>query len=190
MIDKAVEIIGDRLNTHLLKMFPGPSDWVKITPLGDHTDGTVTATQDKLVLFVVNIEHEDMLRNIRQSPGSAVGYPQSSSIHLNVYLMVAADFRADTYRLGLKMISGVFRHFQDYPELDGKANPELAETGLERLSIEVCNLGFEQMSQIWGMSGSRYVPSLLYKLRMVSIDADPTSHDTPNIARLPDETEP
>ncbi len=44
------------------------------------------------------------------------------------------------------------------------------DPGIEKLVFELYNLSFEQLNQVWGMLGGKYYPSVLYKMRVISID--------------------
>ncbi|MEM7488913.1 MAG: Pvc16 family protein, partial [Pseudomonadota bacterium] len=44
--------------------------------------------------------------------------------------------------------------------------------GLSQLTVEIANLGAEDVAQIWGNMGGRYLPSVLYKVRSVVIDGN------------------
>ena len=48
----------------------------------------------------------------------------------------------------------------DYPDLDP----------IEYLIVELYSLSFEQQNQLWASLGGKYMPSVVYKVRLVVID--------------------
>ena len=58
---------------------------------------------------------------------------------------------------------------------DGKV--QVRETGNVN-SLEIENLDADGLSQLWGVLGSRYLPSVLYRMRTVTIDAGALTAET------------
>jgi len=50
---------------------------------------------------------------------------------------------------------------QNTPELDPR---------IERLMLDIANLGIAELSNLWGVLSGKYVPSVLYRVRMVAVD--------------------
>ncbi|MCB1830920.1 MAG: DUF4255 domain-containing protein, partial [Gammaproteobacteria bacterium] len=90
---------------------------------------------------------------------------------LNLSLMFAANFSGGNYPEALKGISATLRFFQMTPVLDHQNTPEL-DRRIDRLALEIENLDIQQLSNLWGILSTRYLPSVLYKVRMITIDAD------------------
>jgi hypothetical protein len=41
---------------------------------------------------------------------------------------------------------------------------------VEKLTLDLNTLSFQDMNNLWGILGSKYLPSVLYKLRLISIE--------------------
>ena len=41
---------------------------------------------------------------------------------------------------------------------------------LENLSIEIVDMSMDALSNLWSMLGAKYMPSVLYKIRMLHFD--------------------
>ena len=67
--------------------------------------------------------------------------------------------------------------FQVHPVFDRLSAPEM-DRAIEQLSLEIENLDADGLSQLWGMLGSRYLPSVLYRMRTVTIDAGALTAET------------
>ena len=69
--------------------------------------------------------------------------------------------------------------FQDYSVFDHQNNPDMP-IGLEKLIVDVENIKIQDMNNLWSAIGTKYVPSVLYKIRTVAlgggfISATPTT---------------
>ena len=51
--------------------------------------------------------------------------------------------------------------------------------GIDQLSVEVVHLRVEEVGQLWGNMGGRYVPSVMCRMRLVLIDAAATAQVLP-----------
>jgi hypothetical protein len=125
----------------------------------------------KLTLSLINIEeerHGKVQTHARVLDGRVVS--QSPPQHFNAYVMIASRF--SDYETSLKYLSAALACFQarrsflreDFPALDPR---------IDQLVLELHNLSLEQLNHLWGFLGGKYVPSVVYKLRLVEIqDAD------------------
>jgi len=53
--------------------------------------------------------------------------------------------------------------------LDHSNTPQLSPK-IEKLTFEIVNLDMQSLNQLWGTIGGKYMPSILYKVRMLSFD--------------------
>ena len=98
------------------------------------------------------------------------------------YLQVAANFGAN-YLESLRFLSAALEFFYE--------RPVFSAAGVERLSVQMLNLTIQDLHNLWSISGGKYLPSALYKLRMVtnrSLECHPLyfsySHDSPTHNRV------
>jgi hypothetical protein len=75
------------------------------------------------------------------------------------------------YAERLKILCYVLGYFQARPAFDAQSGPGLP-TGLDKLSCELVNLSTQELPNVWTILGARYLPSALYKLRMVTRQQD------------------
>ena len=54
---------------------------------------------------------------------------------------------------------------------DRNSSPDMEDKGIERLSIDMESLSVDGVSQLWGVLGGRYLPSVVYRIRTVAIDS-------------------
>lgn len=187
MIDKLVEYIIAAVNQD----FDDPTTTTEpkvvagnIAFIDAFQDTSATSTNDKLIATVVNIAQEGALRNIPFSRASTSdeGVPmvreRSPEIWLNIYLLFGAN-RIE-YLNALNDISRVIGFFQRKhvftpAELDVLAGSEVTGNAVEdlanvdRLIFDIYSMTFEELNQLWSIMGGKYIPSVLYKVRLALI---------------------
>lgn len=167
MIDICLRLIGDRLNDYLQGLFSASDDMVVLSPLVDAAGAQAAATRNRLAMFLLNISHDTVPRQRRQSQVVEVSAPP---VHLDVYFMIAAAHDPDLYTEGLKQISAAMMFFQANPLLTPHNLAGLPPQ-ISQLSIDLINLRVEDLSQLWSNLGGRYLPSVTYKIRTAVIDS-------------------
>ena len=132
-----------------------------------------TSWSNGVILSLVNIEEETVLKNTSPQTrfNDKPAYRQPP-LFLNLYLLMAFEF--GNYTTSLLRLTEVIEHFQNRPVFaaagQSPANPFPA--GLEKLIFDFYNLSFEQLNHLWAVFGGAYFPSVLYKVRMIKIQAD------------------
>ncbi|PLX24274.1 MAG: hypothetical protein C0599_02625 [Salinivirgaceae bacterium] len=164
MINNVVSLIIDRLNENLNNRFSQSSDIVISGTLNDLENDNNSVYQDKLILTLSNIEHERLA--FSQNPRS-----YNTPINIYLYMLISANFQQSNYVQGLGMLSAVISFFQYYANWNHSNAPGL-DTSVEKLSFELINLNIQELTQLWGVHGGKYVPSALYKVRTVRISED------------------
>ena len=167
-----MRLIANELDQSLRLQTPGASNLVVLSNLVDAAGAAVPDAADKVAAFLVNIEREDVPTRTLQPIDAGqdrVGVLQPP-VHLSLMVMFAANFSGSTYTEALKLIANTISFFQSRPVFNHSNTPAL-DDGIDQLSIEIENLGLSDLSNLWGVLGGRYVPSVLYRLRMITIDA-------------------
>ena len=146
MIDKTLSFILDELNVFLGARFEDSEPHAVLSSLVNQDGSLPPATENRLVLSLVNIERETSA---------------DRALHLNLYLQVSSNFAAN-YLESLHFLSAALEFFLERPVFGAAALP----SGIENLSVEMVNLTIQDLKNLWSISGSKYLPSALYKLRM------------------------
>jgi len=170
MLDKALLFISDLLNKELKMSFGLIDDIVVIGSL-INLDGSVTKNiENKVILSIINLEHEKTVKNrggyITNDQGTfdKVNPP----VYLNLYLLVSANYNSNNYLEALKMLSAIIGVFQSSLIFTPETYPEL-DPSIQRLTFEIFNVPVQELSHVWSGIGAKYVPSMVYKVRMISI---------------------
>ncbi len=140
---------------------------------------------DRVFISLVNVEEERTLRNsshvVRGSSGNTI---QEPPVQLNLYALFSFKFR--DYETALVHLSKTIERFQSRRFYDrdsaSAANPFPA--GLRRLVLDLHNLDFEYLNHLWGVLGGGYFPSVLYKVRLVTVQSDEQKDPAPEIRSL------
>lgn len=170
MIYAAVSHISNQLNQFLRRSFDLGEDVVVMSNILEQ-DGTVAPDiSNKLVVFLVNVEKD--ATSPRQGGAASFDFSASSypPLFLNLYVMIAGNFSCSNYSEALKFLSNAVSFFQRQPVFDHQITPEL-DRRINKLVLDIENLNFQDLSSLWGTYSGKYLPSVLYKVRMVAFDS-------------------
>lgn len=68
-------------------------------------------------------------------------------------------------------ISYIIRFFQHRNVFTPQNSPSL-DPGIEKMIADLHSLGFEQLNHLWAILGGKYLPSVMYKFRLLILDED------------------
>ena len=170
MIDKALETLKNGIRDYLVQLPDLNITSQEIVHL-DHiveADGSLALPADSLGLSLVNIEEERVTKaqqNFSRSTDGRIVH-MNPELKLNLYVLIVANF--SNYRTGLEFLSGSIRFFQSKSVFTPANAPELGPA-IQKLIVEMMTLNFEQQNHLWGSLGAKYLPSVIYKVRMLTI---------------------
>jgi hypothetical protein len=170
MIDVALQFIKGELKTYLVTKAGTDAVDVDLTKLVDE-QGKYLLKTDHLGLTVVNFEEERIVKShlpeYTYSEGRHVIV--EPDLKMNLHLMFAANF--SFYDQALKYLSHVLLFFHTNPSFTSEEYPAL-DPRLQKLTLELQNLSYDQLSQIWTFIGGKQLPAVVYKLRLVVLQPD------------------
>jgi len=172
VIDLALRLLANELDQGLRRFAVAAEQLVVVSDLVDSSGSAVADALGHVVVSLVGIEREDVM--FRAPQGFDAGQDRlgvrQPPVHVSLLVMIAANFSGTHYDEALKLISASIAFFQGKP-LFTKANTPDLDPVFEQLSIEIQNLDLTSQSNLWGILGGRYVPSVLYRVRLLAIDA-------------------
>lgn len=169
MIDKALNFTLDEINSFLGTRFQTHENLAVLSGLSNHDGSAPVAIDNKIVLSLINIERETAAASGMRTRADGVSFVRTSpALNLNLYLLVSACFGAN-YAESLKFLSNALAFFQAKPVFTAQSSAHFPRE-LEQLSYELVNLSFQELNNMWGIMGAKYLPSAVYKLRMLTID--------------------
>jgi len=170
MLDVAIDAIVCRLNHYLRNEFDLHEDAAIVSNILDLNGAQCFAVDSKVAVFIVNIEKETSPSHSVLKRTSNVDYAQHPPLHINLYLMFAACFSGKSYPEALKFISNTIAFFQKNPVFNHINTPEMDER-IEKLIMSMENISLNDLSSLWSVLSGKYMPSVLYKVRMITFDA-------------------
>ena len=164
MIDVSLQFIRDEINKFIQQKL-NLIDSVKLDNISKVLEDS--GAEKKIYLSLLNLEEDRLSR----SPENFVKIDnkiiyKNPKLYLNLYCLFVTN---QNYEEGLKQLSLIFRFFQFRNVFTHENFPSM-DSGLEKLVFELHSLNFEQLNQIWGVLGGKYYPSVLYKMRVITID--------------------
>ena len=164
MIDTAIKFINSQLKEYLAQL--GNTEDVVAGNLATLKKENANA----IIVSLINIEEETTLRNqknfkkinnqlVRKSP----------PIYLNLFVMVA--FSLEDYDNCLLRMSQTIQFFQKKKVFEAEAYPILLSNDIKEMIFKLFTIDLEQLNDLWGILGGNYHPSVIYKVRLIEIEA-------------------
>lgn len=185
MIDNALKIIANEVNKYVVR---------KLDPDRDPTStkrvatGNVTKVQEPDasgtrsealsapgILSLVNVEEERLAKSSNNfvRVNDKVEY-KNPKIFLNLYCLFSVNHTS--YDTSLQYLSLIMQFFQYRNFINHKNTPPdnglSLDQKIDRLIFDMISMNFEQVNHLWATLGGKYLPSVLYKVRMVTIEDD------------------
>jgi hypothetical protein len=180
LIGEALQLLTDELNSFLERKEPRYRN-AQVVVLSDlvNQQGELVITigdsspRNNIIVTLINVEEETIgkaqLPHVR-NPDRSIELT-NPEIKLNLYVLFSAfSSMTDVQRYAncLHLISYVVRFFQSKSVFNHQNTPSLSPT-IEKLIVELVSPTFEQQNYLWGALGAKYMPSVLYKVRMLTI---------------------
>lgn len=164
--------ISNDINLFLKNRFNLNEDPVVISNLTG-LDGSISIDgENKIVLTIVNIEQENTVKISDCIPADTFStLKYMPPVFINLFVLMSAYFQNTNYYESLKMLSAAISFFQQKPIFNSRNTSGLDET-LEKLSVEIVNLSINESNNLWGQLGGKYLPSILYKIRMIKFNGN------------------
>jgi hypothetical protein len=147
----------------------GTADKV-VFPLGNQEPADpIQFASGAVTMLLVNLEEERMLRDAdpyRTGNGSAKLNNVHPDIRLTLYILFVARF--SDYASSWNSLAAILRQLQAVPVLDMETSPNLPE-GVERLAFEMVTQTFTELNDVWNALRTTHHPSLLYRVRLLTI---------------------
>lgn len=167
MIDVSLEYIRKELDQSLMTNFGMESSVVVLNNLVDMNSNSPQKNQNKLVVTLVNLEYEvnkQFYGGQRQDAGQISR--TNPAVCFNLDVLVSANF--DEYSEALKFLTATIGFFQENLSFTRANHPSLPE-GISTLQFEIENSPSGKTHNLWTALGAKYLPSMIYKIRHVSV---------------------
>ncbi len=178
MLDVALKFLVKELNAYLAARTGSDFGKAELARVADDA-GKYLLPDEQLGVTLIHLEEERVVR--AQLPETrwqgGVQVVVQPPLKLNLHVLFTARF--SQYDQSLRYLSHLLTFFQAHPGFTSEAHPGL-DPRIDRLTLELQTLGYEQVNQIWAFLGAKQLPSVVYKVRMVLLqDAAPSSVGAP-----------
>jgi len=185
MITQALTYISSKINA----TFFTPAGVPRVILGNIATLNDAGVTESNVLLSLANIEEEVLRRNPENyiKRDTSVIY-RNPPMHFNISIIFGAylpniNDLGTNYEGSIEKIQTIIGFFQRQNVFERTAFPDLP-VGIEKLNFELINLNLEQLHHLWSMLGGKYIPSVVYKMRMVAIDEAFESPAVPLITQI------
>lgn len=188
MINRILTAIKDELNEFVKLKDPinfGLLDIVILSNLVDQ-DGTLAftsnnanQTEHKIVITLVNIEEEKVFKDQQYFKKTAGDSIITMNSELKIHLQVLFTAYSTSYETALLILGYVISFFQKKNVFINQSSPALNGITAKAI-VELQSLTSEQTNHLWGYLGAKYLPSVIYKIRMLTFqEGQQTSEGLP-----------
>lgn len=182
MINEALDFLVAQLNEYIL-LKTSYATKVKVGKLSDSSGNEITG-DNNIICQLVNIEEERIGKaQLPVAAPTGSTFPvRNPEIKLNICLLFAANPQDELgdYSLTLELLSLAIQFFQYKHVFKSTNSPSLPES-IDTLIVELYPLSLETQNYLWGALGVKYRPSVVYKVRLLTIldDTITDSMDAP-----------
>jgi hypothetical protein len=140
--------------------------------MAEQLGGTRDNLNERIVISLVNIEEEATLKNAPhyQIENGRTVY-KNPPVSLNLYVLFSV-LHHNNYETALRRLARVIEFFQWKKEfsLTTLSGPGGLTQDL-RVLPDLYTLSFDQLNHLWGSLGGKQVPFVMYRTRLVALDA-------------------
>jgi hypothetical protein len=173
MIHESLKFLAEEVNKYLNVKLPNPTPQARLVvsniSLAADTGTTITPDpKDKIVLSLVNVEEDKVAKqqeNYVKSDLTTVY--KNPPLYLNLYILFSMN--RNKYDDNLVFLGSIIQFFQHQNVFSPITHPGL-DSRIQRLVVDIYNLNFEQTNHLWSVMGGKYFPSVMYKIRQVTLD--------------------
>lgn len=140
--------------------------------MAEELGGTRSNLNERVVMSLINIQEETTLKNsshYRIENGRTIY--QNPPVSLNLFILFSV-LHNEQYDTALKRLARVIEFFQWKKEFSFTTTP--GPNGLSkdvRVLPDLYTLTLDQLNHLWGSLGGKQVPFVMYRTRLVALDA-------------------
>jgi hypothetical protein len=179
MIYEVIQTITDGLNIFFKTRLRTNEDKAVISALVNQDGSVAMLEENKVLITLVNLEREP----------TPVGPKKDGKqrVHINFFVLFSCYFSNANYSEALKFLAFTMNYLNDNSSMDiseGGGLRSTSSSGGLKVQIEIESLTVDQNSNLWSTIGAKYMPSALYKIRMIPLDSNSLTEFRPSAATL------
>jgi Pvc16 N-terminal domain len=165
MIQKALQFINDNLNDFLKNKMALKENIVILNNIANINGTVPLQNQNKIVLTLFNLSEEQIIQS--RFPISPNSINQTRKRNCSFHLLLSSYF--DNYAEALKLLDAAHKYFYENAVFNAISFSNFP-AGLENVQISLHSTTAEELHHIWASVGAKYLPSLIYKVRVLHSD--------------------
>lgn len=176
MIHESLKFLAEELNIYLNTKLPNPTLTQprlvvsNIAAANDSNASVDPKIDDRVVLTLVNVEEDKVAKQQEHyTKTDSTTLYKNPPLYLNFYILFAMN--RTSYSDGLRLLGHVIQFFQHQFVFTPISHPGL-DSKIQRLVVDLHNMSFEQTNHLWSILGGKYFPSVMYKVRQVTMNED------------------
>jgi Pvc16 N-terminal domain len=189
MIYEALLCITEEVNEYFRGKLKINEDKIMLSGIVNQ-DGTIAAQgENKILLTLLNVEKETIGKSNGVREAAKTTPNASPAMNINLYVLFSAYFAGANYGESLRFLSFIIGYLQN-KSVFTKANTPKMDKDIGKLIFEMENLTMDKLNSIWATLGAKYMPSVMYKVRMLTFDDSVIREFRPAISGIGSENIP
>jgi len=182
MISSALQFTCDVMAQFLKNRLGLDENKVLLNNLVEGNGSLPQGNQNKIIISLINIEKETArpYYNRNQQLSNEKFADNNLDQRYNLAILVSANF--ENYNESLKFLDEILLFFQINNFMDA-SNSSGFPGDIPRLEFEIEKITYHQMHSLWTAMGAKYQPSVIYNMRLISIQGNETGVFTPAIKK-------
>lgn len=152
--------------------------------MAEQLGGSNNQLNGHVVMSLVNLQEETTLKNAPyyRVENSRTVY-KKPPISINLFILFSVLH--SQYETTLRLLSRVIECFQAQTDISFTTTPALGNISHDvQIIPDLYSLTFEQLNHLWGSLGGKQVPFVLYRARLVAIEAEKRQAEGPIITEI------
>jgi hypothetical protein len=184
MIHNLLPVVCSELNDYFKSRYGVRENRLVLSNLINQDGSVALEGSNTVVCSLVNVEEETTLKATAGTTSSGGAFVKSSpDIYVNLTIIFSSYFVGKNYVEALKFLSGVIYFFQGKPVFTNDNTPGLSDN-VEKAVFDLTSLSFHDLSAVFQMMGSKYLPSVVYRIRMLTFATDNMEDTIPSISGI------
>lgn len=184
MIHNLLPVVGAELNNYFKSRFDIDEDRLLLSNIINQDGSVAVEGSNKVICSLVNIHEETTLKATAGVSSFGGGFAATGpDIHINLTVMFSAFFSGKNYVEALKFLSGVIYFFQSKPVFTSANTPGLS-SNIDKACFDLTTLSYPDLNSVFSMIGAKYMPTAIYKIRMLTFSSDNIEDTIPSISGI------
>jgi hypothetical protein len=175
MMDQVLKFLANQLDSYLQRQQSNNSRNVvlgNVSLIGSNEENGNLNNQ--VIISLVNVEEDRISRPVNNYVKVAQqNIPQviykNPPVFLNLDILFTAYY--SDYQSSLLFLSYIIKFFQYQNVFTTLNAPDLPQQ-IDEVIFDLKTLSLQDLNNLWGILGSKYIPSVMYKVRLVAISDD------------------